>query len=284
MNKSTIWLNVLFNNFIKNSDVEIYFEEKEKLKSNKKVLNFSIHPLRFADDIFFNIETNNDEIRKKLKNYEVNYNKFYYHADLVKATYLKNVKKEKYKSNSLIIVGQTEKDKVLFDGNKHLSLLDFKEELINISKRYDNVYFKPHPYAKNSKYIFKELKKELKNVNIVYDNIYHLLSSENIKSVVGLNSSVLYEAEYFKKEVNFLYKPYFNFNNKDIGIDSDYFNTSFWSDILDIKDENVTLKYSPNRLRKLINDFWGYNEINDEIVLKDILKSKVKYFLNRYIR
>jgi len=38
------------------------------------------------------------------------------------------------------------------------------------------------------------------------------------------------------------------------------------------------------RVRKSLNDFWGYNEISDEIILKEIIKSKVKYFMSKYIR
>ena len=62
------------------------------------------------------------------------------------------------------------------------------------------------------------------------------------------------------------------------------FNSSFWSDILEIEDTNISLPFAPNRLRKALNDFWGYNEISDEIVLKDIIKSKIKYLLYRYLK
>jgi hypothetical protein len=181
-----------------------------------------------------------------------------------------------------LLIGQTEIDKVIFDGTKYLSLLDYIEAIKNIAKYYNNIYFKPHPYAKNTKKIYKALKKEFKNITLVYDNVYHLLSNDNIKHVVALNSSVLYESQYFRKEVTFLYKPYFNFENNDIGIYGDYFSSSFWSDILDIENTNISLPFVPNRLRKSINDFWGYNEISDEIILKYIVKSKVKYFISRF--
>ena len=71
---------------------------------------------------------------------------------------------------------------------------------------------------------------------------------------------------------------------KDIGIYGDYWSSAFWSDILDSEDTHISLPFVPNRLRKAINDFWGYNEISDEIILKDIFKSKIRYFLSRYIR
>jgi len=283
MINNTIWLNKLFNSFIYNS-IEMVFEEKEKLKNDEKVLNLSIHPLRFGDDIFFNFETNDDKLQAKLKKYEVNYDLFYSYANIVKATYLKTMKKNSIKENSLLLIGQTERDKVIFNGNKYLSLLDYMNEIKNISKDYKTIYFKPHPYAKNNKYIFKELKKEFKNLEMIYENIYHLLSNDNIKHVVGLNSSVLYEAKYFKKEVSFLYEHTFEIGDKDVGIYGDYWSSSFWSDLLDIEDKNISLPFVPNRLRKSLNDFWGYNEISDEIVLKDILKSKIKYYINRYFR
>ena len=284
MINNTYWLNNLFHSFIDSSDINIVFEEKEKLKNTQKVLNLSIHPLRFADDIFFNFETNDDELKDKIKKYEVNYDIFYSYADIVKATYLKTVKKNTIKENSLLLIGQTERDKVIFDGSRYLSLLDYIEEIKNISNDYETVYFKPHPYAKNNKQIFRALKNESLNLEIIYDNIYHLLSNDNIKHIVGLNSSVLYEAKYFRKEATFLFEHIFDIGGKDIGVYGDYWSSAFWSDILDIEDKHIALPFFPNRLRKSLNDFWGYNEISDEIILKDIFKSKIKYFLNRYIR
>lgn len=278
------WLNQLFSTFIKNSTTKLYFEETDRLKESTPILNLSIHPIRFSDDIFFNFQTNSESLKVKLKKYEVNYNLFYHHADIVKATYLKSAKTNSIKENSLLLIGQTEKDKVIFDGERHLSLLDYLPKIKELAAHYDAIYFKPHPYAKNSKSIHKTLKKELGDVEVIHDNVYHLLSNENILHVTALNSSVLYEAKYFRKEVTFLYKATFDFENEDIGIYGDYFNSSFWSDILDIEDTNISLPFVPNRLRKALNDFWGYNEISDEIILRDIFKSKVKYFFSKYIR
>jgi len=284
MNKHTIWIDKLFHSYTYNSEIAICFEQKEKLQSSQKVINLSIHPLRFGDDIFFNFETNDVVLKAKIKKYEVNYDIFYIYADLVKATYLKTTKKNNITDNSLLLVGQTQQDKVIFNGVKYLSLLDYIEDIILLSKKYNSIYFKPHPYSTNNKKLLKSLKKYLPNVKIIYDNIYHLLSNDNIKHVVALNSSVLYEAKYFHKQVTFLYKPVYDFKNNDIGIYGDYWSSSFWSDLLDIEDKHVVLPFVPNRLRIADNDFWGYNELRDEIILKDILKNRVKYFLSRYIR
>ena len=131
------WINQLLNSFIKDSDTSIYFENKDKLKIDKIILNLSIHPIRFADDIFFNFETNDKKLKEKLKKYEVNYDLFYHHADVVKASCLKNIKKNNIKENSLLLIGQTEKDKVIYDGDRYLSLLDYLHVIKDIAKDYD---------------------------------------------------------------------------------------------------------------------------------------------------
>ena len=284
MTDNTLWLRQLFKTYVDEANVEIVFEEKQKLKGKETVLNLSIHPLRFADDIFFNFETNDEKLREKLKKYEVNYDLFYSYADTVKAGCLKTIKKNNIKENSLLLIGQTEQDKVIYNGVKYLSLLDYIDTLKEIAKGYGAIYFKPHPYAKNNKQTYKSLKEVFPAIEVVHHNVYHLLSNENIKHIAGLNSSVLYEAKYFRKDVTFLFEHTFDIGGKDIGVYGDYWSSAFWSDILDIEDKHIALPFVPNRLRKSLNDFWGYNEISDEIILKDIFKSKIKYFLNRYIR
>lgn len=281
--KNTLWLQTFFYSFVKEGNIPLYFEEKERLKESQPVINLSIHPIRFADDIFFNFQTNDHKIQAKLKKYEVNYDMFYHYADIIKATVLKTTKKSPFPKSTLLLIGQTEKDKAIFDGERYLSLLDYIDAIKQLAKGYDLVCFKPHPYAKNNNQIYKNLKKNLPNLSITYENIYHLLANDSIKHIAGLNSSVLYEAHYFHKKVTFLYQNSFDFKKDDIGIYGEYFKSSFWADILDLQDTQITIPNSPSRLRKALNDFWGYNEISDAIVQKEILKSKIKSYLAKYL-
>ncbi len=283
------WLQSLFHGYLTHTpdhlDIGFELDVPERRQSDRSALSLSIHPLRFADDIFFSFRTNDDALAKRLRRYEVNYDLFYAYADLARATYLKTVKKNGILAeNALLLVGQTERDRVIFDGERYLSLIDFVEQIASIAAQYDAVYFKPHPYARNSRTVFRMLKRRLGKVEITHDNIYHLLSNDRLGHVAGLNSSVLYETEYFRKGVTFFHKQSFDFDTKDIGIYGDYWNASFWADLFGTEARGVSLPFVPNRLRKALNDFWGYNEISDEIILKDIVKSKVKFFLSRYIR
>jgi len=158
MTENEYWLNKLFYSYIRKYDQKLYFENRSKLGG--KALNLSIHPVRFLDDVFFNFETDDVNLRAKLKKYEVNYDMFYNYADIVKASCFKFVNDSSIKENSLLLVGQTEMDNVVFDGVKYLSLLDYIESIKRVANNYDNIYYKPHPYAKNTKKVFKILKKE----------------------------------------------------------------------------------------------------------------------------
>lgn len=263
---------------------ELSREAKEKLNSMGKVyLNLRIHPVRFMDDIFFSFETNSDSIRLSLQNYCVNDELCKLQASIIKATVIKLNKKNIIMPNSLLLVGQTEHDLVLYDGNKYLSLLDRIDQIKEVASNYNNIYFKPHPYVKNNHYLLRELRKTLGKVQYIHTNVYQLLANEGTQHVAALNSSVLYESVYFDKQTTFLLHA--TFTNTQIGIYGDYFNGAFWTDILSSTLQTVPssleLTFQPSRTRRALNDFWGYNEISDEIIYYSIFKNRVKNFLNR---
>lgn len=266
---------------------ELSQETKNKIDKNKEVyLDLRIHPIRFLDDIFFSFETNSDAISRKLQKYTYDETVAYLHANLITAAAIKAKKNHIVKQNSLLLVGQTERDQVVFNGDKHLSLLDYIKEIKAYASIYNHIYFKPHPYAKNNRYLLHKLGKQLGKIESVHDNIYYLLSDPQIKHIIGLNSSVLYEAHFFGKKRTFLYQP--TFTKKQIGIYGNYFENEFWYDILSpvlpVQVSTSSISFQPNRMRKALNDFWGYSEISNDIVFMDILKIKFKRFFSRYVR
>ena len=244
-------------------------------------LDLRIHPLRFMDDIFLAFETNVKAIEEKLQLYRVDEALCRYHADLVRATVIKLKKDKMVPENSLLLVGQTEKDSVIFDGHKYLSLLDRLDAIKSLANSHEHIYFKPHPYARNNRVMLRELRKALGDVRIIRQNVYLLLANDGIGHVAALNSSVLHEAEYFGKETTFLFAP--TFEEMHIGVYGDYFNAPFWRDtlspILPTAPSTLQLPFQPSRLRKTLNDFWGYNALGDEIVLNDIAKARIKTLL-----
>ena len=261
---------------------ELSEASRRSMNEKEKVwIDLRIAPLRFLDDIYFTFETNHPGIREKLEERRIDATLCRYHADLVRATVLKLKKADIVEPGTLLLIGQTEADRVVFDGTKHLTLADRITELEALNAGYDRVLFKPHPYAKNGRAVLRELRRGLGNVEATRANIYHLLANEGVRHVAALNSSVLHEAECFGKAVTFLFTP--TFTEEQVGIYGDYFSGAFWSDILapafETRPSDLQLPFVPGRLRKTLNDFWGYNAIDAGIVLEDIAKEKVKKLL-----
>jgi hypothetical protein len=266
---------------------ELSKEAVAKLNSMGKVyIDLRIHPIRFMDDLFFSFETNSDAVRTKLERFKIADEFCRLQASLVSATVIKQKKDKIIAPESLLLIGQTEADRVIFDGKKYLTLLDRTDEIRILASNYEHIYFKPHPYARNNRYLLRELRKIFGKIQSTHDNIYHLLANDGVMHVAALNSSVLYEAACFEKRTTFLFEP--TFTDRQVGIYMDYLGASFWSDILapvlQTVPSSLELPFQANRIRKVLNDFWGYNEISDEIVLTDIIKSRIKRLLSRYIR
>jgi len=262
---------------------ELSEEIQQRLNKRKQpYLSLVIHPLRYMDDIFFAFQTNSHAMLRTLKAHEVNPELCQVHANMVRATVLKSKKRSLLPPDTLLLVGQTEHDMVVYDGKSYLSLIDFVDIIIPIAAAHQHVVFKPHPYARNSRMMHRQLRMRLGNVHITRDNIYHLLSQPTLSHVCALNSSVLYEAEMFMKTTTFLYKP--PFSRTTIGIYDAWLLGSFWSTLLSphiaTVSSDIALPFRPDRLRIALNDFWSHGEISGKIVIMDLLKSS----LRRYTR
>lgn len=260
------------------SDVALTFLDE----TGMPFLDLRIHPVRFLDDIFFAFQTNVPSVHEQLLRYRLDETLCRWHADMIKATVIKLKKRKIVAPDSLLLIGQTEADRVVYDGKKHLSLLDRLESIKSLSEEHDQICFKPHPYARTTRVMLRELRKALGNVRVVRDNVYFLLADDGVQHVAALNSSVLHEAEHFGKTSTFLFKP--TFDERHVGIYGDFLNAAFWSDVLSSVLPTVPTKlqlpFQPGRMRRALNDFWGYNAVGDEIVLNDILKGKIKHLLS----
>ncbi|MFJ1269612.1 DUF4214 domain-containing protein [Legionella lytica] len=163
-------------------------------------LNFEIHPLRFLDDLYFNITSSFAFDFSKLS---VNENSIRFAANTIK---LKNLNGDfPIKENSLLIVGQSPHDKSVFFDGEFKSLLSYLEALREIIKEYDNIYYRSHPNL-SSQDVDAELVRRFDVKSLNHLNYYDALSSEKLVAVCGISSSCLYEALYFDKKVTFLEK------------------------------------------------------------------------------
>ncbi len=104
---------------------------QQKLEAcGQPYLSLAIHPLRYLDDIFFAFRTNSQAMLKTLRTHEVDPVLCRVYAGMVKATVLKSKKGALLPSDTLLLIGQTERDMVVYDGKSYLSLIDFTDKII----------------------------------------------------------------------------------------------------------------------------------------------------------
>ncbi len=257
---------------------ELYGTMVDLLTSlNTKVIDIAIHPYKLFDDLAFGFSSNDKCIYNNLLKYKISQNQFYYFANYWKVFMEYNglVNDNDLADNSVLFVGQTLIDKSVEKDGKFLNVIDFEEKLKELSQNYSKIYYLPHPYlGKKRKLIYDWVKNSPYIELLTNRSTYGLLASDKIKKVVGISTSVLYEAQYFDKEIEYLYKPLFNVDvpfeeHSYISIFEDYWNPKFWADILapvcDVKNNVPDINYfkgSSNKLRNIDNAYWGYAELD----------------------
>lgn len=276
-----------FSDFFENSLVigfelpEIFMTMLDELKiSYIDVIN---HPIRFLDDIFFGMKTNNDRIFNRLKEYCINEKTYRLFAGVHKST-VSRMNKRNIPDGSALFTGQVEIDKSLIQNGKVLTFLDFKNEFEAVTKKHKKVYYKKHPYAGDNSEINEFLSK-FKNVEFIDDNFYHLLGNDNLTHVYSISSSTVYEAKMWGKEADYFYKSPFNLWDSFspgssefdyVSIYNEFLDPNFWADILqDIfqvnsSDKNLIVP-SPktSRLRNSLQYYWGYNFLDTDILIEN---------------
>ena len=131
--------------------------------------------------------------------------------------------------------------------------------------------YKPHPHemAKDNDHIAYFMREVgLNKDNIVHTHAYRLLAEKNISKVVGLSSSLLYEAKYLGKNSKTILNPWWN---DLVPISAKTFlSFDFWryclSPLMKV-NENVPkmeVPYYHSMLRKLARTYWGYDILDKQ--------------------
>lgn len=237
--------------------------EKFCVAENIDFIDIRISPLRFARDLYICLKSNNVNFMKKFQKKEVLQEEFLLEASLMTA-YGRYKPQPSLEDNALIYVGQTAKD---------ASLVDAKGAFISIehidtrqSFHHQNIYYLPHPYAKDhAKKEFETLKTLCKRISFLDENIYNLLCFSGSLEFIAISSSVLQEAPYFGKKGTFLHGPICPLSGKNRYIQlhaQTIMQPIFWHNLLTPSAPKPKLKklplLQPNMLRQLHNAWWGY--------------------------
>jgi len=229
-------------------------------------LDMEIHPIRFLDDLYFSISSSIDF---DFDTISISDNSIQLHANF---SQISNIDRDyNLHDNSLLIIGQEPQDKSVFFDNRFKTLVDYISEIDSLSKQYDNIYYRPHPFKSNKN--INEIIIEKYNATLLSDmNYYDLISSKSIKAVCGISSSTLHEAKFFDKNVVFLEKKVKLFS-KPIRLDKFLSCRDFWNRILPGINNMIDFYLPENKCRNFFS-YWSFEtpvtKLNKEIKALEI--------------
>lgn len=252
-------------------------------EKNITFINFWFHSFHLFDDMTFMLNTNNEKIYRRIKQYQIPQAKFELYTNITKKLLNNQTKNLNIEDNCCLFIGQTFQDKSVEKDGIFLNISYFAEKLENLSKKYSTIYYIPHPSIAKEKH--PQIDAFLKNRPYIkrLENIptYALLASPKVQKVIGISSSVLYEAQFFGKEIEYLYQPLFDIDgefglNEFTSVYNDYFNPNFWGNIFDgffeIKQGNlgeVLFDNNMSLLRRISGSYHGYRWIDPNMKMID---------------
>lgn len=255
-------------------------------KIGKKYIDIWLHPIRYLDDVLFGVSSNDIAYCDRMQPYKVSEELFFIMADFLKVQNYKGFTRLNYEllPNSALFVGQTLLDKAVCYKGKFLNLLDFKEEFKRIASQYNYVYYSRHPFVKTGDEKVLEFLQRFNNVEIINQSSYKLLASGDIDFVFSISSSLVSEAFYFGKKVQFLYKPVFSVFGDDVKyypVMHALFFEQFWRAVLLGENgfNNYNLYLGRDCIRDHLSFYWGYRDIDKLECLKKqvgVLTRKIK--------
>ncbi len=290
-------------NYLKNAvgDSVIFgFELSKKTKDllneiGVVYVNCWIHPFKLLDDLALAFESNSDKVRASLMSFSQPPEKLELYASYWKERIKNSLKAPQILENSLLLVGQSENDQSLICGDKMLSLNDYKDDIVELSKKY-NIIYSPHPsnldrFGKLSTKNKPKLKKFIREINpkIIKGSTYRILSSDNVVAVRSISSSVVCEAKYFSKDANYFFQPLFD---DSICILHDYFYKYFWAKVFDLdcsKIETTNIKFDvvQNKVRDMMRAgqlYWGYKDLDNLRILMNEKRLRDKSLFIKILR
>ncbi len=166
------------------------------VKHNIPYIDTTIHPVRYLPDYILGVRSNIESIQHKLEVTSFREDLFVEFADISKALTVRKYRNNLPKPSSALFLGQTAVDASLIYNGKLAGLEEIRETLLNLSIKYENVYFKAHPHSKIISTL-KQLTNSISNVHWYEVNIYDALGIDKFDLITSLSSGTLYEAKYF---------------------------------------------------------------------------------------
>jgi hypothetical protein len=171
-----------------------------------KFISVEIHPIRFMNDIYFTLKTNDIDVKEYLKKcHLLNQSKINHSVAQLHGYFARRDISMFNNDITLgVFVGQTQLDLSIVKNRKISKPIDYIDQIKQYSQEVDILLVKPHPYCTNNDHL--SFFKDIKNAKLCQSNIYRILSDHRLNKTISISSSVLVEAQWLmqynpKKEI-----------------------------------------------------------------------------------
>lgn len=246
-------------------------------------IDFWLHPVRFHDDIFFAVSSNDQAIRQRLAAWRLDSRLLTLRAMEIRLSLIRGHIRQNKKppDNSALFIGQTPYDKALMQEGRMLNLLHYRQEFEALSEQYDTVLYSRHPVVHSGDGDVLRYVKSLPFAQLVRTPSYFLLAMEQVHGVYSISSSVVHEATYFGKETGYFFAPPFPVEDTPAAtayspIYGHFLTPQFWGGVLSSRHEltsyeELDLPSKPNRLRDALGMVYGFEHIDKLEALRNRL-------------
>lgn len=231
-------------------------------------INIAIHPVRFLDDLYFDISTSFDI---DLKQHIASTGLIDMCVQALRVRYNCNsIEKNK---PTLGIFGQTPIDKSIYFDGCFKKLDKYLDKIDKLAKTHENIIYKPHPYLTDSDVDDLIINRYDAELNTDSDT-YELLANCKVTTACAISSSILFESPYFGIKTKFLenrakqFGPPVSYRSL---LDDNFFWTVALGREMPIDSLKISHVLPQNFLRKVFCP-WGFR--SDEIILQEILTEK----------
>ncbi len=242
-------------------------------------IDLVLHPVRFAQDILHAARTNDPAIHEVLARCHFDSSVIHESAGELMAKICRIPKTVKTPMDTAVLLGQVWTDRAVSkpEGGFY-KLDDYLHEISEIVNKHAAVIYKPHPYE----YVSgdkSQICQVFKSISTTDLNYYMLLCQPSVTSVYGLNSSGLYEANFFGRTAKYMIAPQYVFNDEAQGesihlgefvtLSEIWTQSYFWNRIICGAESdlfNQKNNMTKNKLRGSMNTDWGYDKIDKLVV------------------
>jgi hypothetical protein len=240
-------------------------------------LDIRIHPVRFLDDLIFAVRASDPRMQAYLLQQAVPESSMYVQAG-VRAATARGISARITGDDALLVIGQARHDATQITNGRFADASSYREEIDAVAGRHRTILLKPHPYDPRHSLI-ERVRRAFPHARVARDNVYSLLSAPEVTEVLTFNSSVASEASFFGKPVRALLARPFEVAFREPGatqgsyasvgehvLDVDFWRRALAGYVPVTATDGVRVAPKPNRLRISLQTFWGFNEIDTDLV------------------